>query len=558
MRSAYEHPTAGKKPLKSIMEGKLKNIFALSPRLSGSGYSIQSPSQDKKVSPPQNYDSQSDHETTTLLLEQKSPLLENHDIQSDAGARIDHLQSGEADNSIQDKMQQVSPEVREQRGEDICEPIMAPLDLVHQVAAETEAKASLEFSKDNDVQDGPDHESKEDTKLLSLEGLSLDPQENQSPSSVCTTSHKCEVPQETSFSHESNLKSEALQENSLSQESNLKSEVPQENIISNGDTMLGDQNTNGSHLLSSSMSTQVSDSSQIQIETASPSSVVYHQNFVKEEPLQSQKPMNSGRNWHQRHNNDRIHRDSRYGFRGHSHKRQYQQQQVSSQQYPHGELHGQMPVNQGYPSQPLPSQNPQFEQGRQAQNDYPASANLTAPQAWPMQNMQQQNFASASQVPPQADAYAEAQMSQFPMQSHVQQGHLQGNQAYNQMWQYYYYQQQQQQQFLLQQQHLQQLHQQQPHQQQQYQAQQYFQQQQHLQIQQPHFLPQQPYQQPQPQHLLYLHPQQQMQYQQVQQQQQQQPPHHEQQEQEQTQPEHQDSVLQIDSRSQSSSEQVFF
>ncbi|KAJ0016764.1 hypothetical protein Pint_10077 [Pistacia integerrima] len=542
VRTAYEHPAAGTKPLKSFMERRLKSIVALTPRPSGSDHSLQSPSQDKKLSPPENYDSQSDHDATAPLSEQKSPLLENHDIQSDAGARIDHLHSGEAENSVQEKMQQVSPEVREQHREDICEPIVASLDLVHEFAAETETKASLEFSKD-----ASDHESKEDMKPLSVERLSLYHQENQSPSSVCATSHECEAPQETSLSHESNLKSEALQENSMS----------------NGDMLLGDQNNNGSQLLSSSMSTQVSDSSQIQTETFSPSSVACHQNFVKEEHLQPQKPMNSERNWRQKHNNDRIHRDSRFGFRGHSHKKQHQQRRVSPQRYPRAEPHAQMPMNRGYHSQPLPSQNPQFEQGSQAQSDYPASANLTAPQAWPIQNMQQQNFASASQVPAQPVAYAEAQMSQFPTQSHEQQGHLQGNQGYNQMWQYYYYQQQQQQQqqqFLLQQQHLQQLHQQQPHQQQQYQAQQYFQQQQQLphvqqqlQIQQPHFLQQQPYQQ---QHLPYLQPQQQMQYQQVQQQQQQQPqPHQQQQEQEQRQPEHQNTVLQINTRSQNSSEQ---
>ncbi|KAJ4703780.1 nuclear factor of activated T-cells 5-like isoform X2 [Melia azedarach] len=501
------------KPLRMFAEGRQENIVALPSRASGSEHLLQLPSQDKKLSPPEKSDDESDHAATALLSNQKSSSPENHDIRSD-GAPIDILQSGQADSSSQERMQQVPAEVTEQHSQDACEPEVLSPDLVHQVTNETEAvQASVEFSKEDDVQKEYDHESKSDLKPLSLEGLSLDPKEIDSLGSMHATSLECEAPQETNLSHESVL----------------KSEVPQETSLSDGSMLGGGQNTNGNHFASGSMATQASGSAPIQTGTISPSSSASHQNFTPEAHSRPQTPASRGRNWHQKHNPDRVHRDSRFGFRGHSHNRRHNQRRVSSRQYPRAETSVQMSMNPGYPSQHLPSTNPQVQQGIQVQSQFPASASLTAPQAWPPQNMQQQNFASAfqSQLPGQSVLYPQAQMSQYPMQSSEQHGHLQNNVAYNQMWQYYYYQQQQQQQLFLQQQqlqlqqqeqqHMQPLQQQQPlHQQQQYFHQQ--QQQQQHQQPQPEFLPQQQQMQQQ-QHLLYL--QQQLQHQQVEQVQQQ-------------------------------------
>lgn len=461
MRTAYECPARETKSLRTFIRGRRESNVASPPQPSESEHLMPSPSEDKKFSLPEKSDSESGHDATSLLSNQKSPLPENHDIRSD-GAEVDILRLGEADSSSQDRMQQVPPEATEQHSQDACDPEVVSLDLAHQITNENEAvQASEGLSEEDDVQQEYEHKSKKDLKPLSLEGLSLDPGRNDSPGSVCATSHECEAPQKTNFSHESMLKSEA----------------PHETSLSDGSVLGAGQINNGSHFASGSMGTQASSSAPIQTGTVSPSSSANHQNFIPEAHSRPQTPANSGRNWHQKQNADRVHGDFRFGYRGHSHKRQHQQRRFSSQRYPRNETGDQMPMNSGYPSQPLPSQNPQAQQGGQAQSQFLPS--LTA-QTWPMQNMQQQNFVSASQseVPAQPVFYPQAQMSQYPTQSSEQHGLLQSNLAYNQMWQYYYYQQQQQQQFFLQQQqpqlqqqHLQPLEQQQLVQQQQYQQQ---------------------------------------------------------------------------------------
>lgn len=522
MRTAYECPGRETKSLRAFIRGKRESNVASPPQPFESEHLMPSASQDKKFSPPEKSDSESGDDATSLPSNQKSPLPENHDIRSD-GAEVDILLSGEADSSSQDRMQQVPPEAAEQHSQDACDPEVLSLDLAHQVTNENETvQASEAFSEEDDVQREYEHESKKDLKPLSLEGLSLDPGGNDSPGSLCATSHECEAPQKTNFSHESMLKSEA----------------PRESSLSDGSVLGAVQNNNGSHFAPSSMGTQASSSAPIQTRTVSPSSSASHQNFIPEAHSHPQTPANSGRNWHEKQNPDRVHRDLRFGYRGHSHKRQHQQRRFSSQHYPRNESSDQMPMNSRYPSQPLPSQNPQAQQGSQAQNQFLHS--LTA-QAWPMQNMQQQTFASASQseVPAQPVFYPQAQMSQYPSQSSEQQGLLQSNLAYNQMWQYYYYQQQQQQQLFLQQQHLQL-------------------QQQHLQpLQQQQFVQQQQYQQ---QHSLYLQQQpqhQQLEQYQMQQQVQQQDQHPPQQWQlEQRQSEQQIGMSQIEKWNNNSSKQV--
>ncbi|KAK4858685.1 hypothetical protein QYF36_020477 [Acer negundo] len=537
MRTSCEPLSWTTNPLETVIEGKKETIVALPPHPSGSDHLEQSASEDNQPSPPESHDTQSDQAATALVSDQKSLFPENHDIRSNTATV--NLQFGEADNNAQERLQPVPPEASEQQREDTSQPNLSSVDFVHQIPNETEAvQASQEFFKDDD------HEFNQDLKPLSLEGLSLDPRGNESPGSLCATSHRSEVPLEPNLSHESMPKSEAQQETSTS----------------NGNVLQNGQNSIGSHFVSSPMGIQPSDSSHIQTGMVSPSSSASHQNFATEALSRPQTPASSGRNWHQKNHTNRNRRDSKFGFRGPSHKRLHQQQQVSSQQYPWTEAGGQMPMDPGYSSQSLPLQN-QIQQGSQ-QNQYPASAILATPQAWPMQNIQPQNFNSQSQLPAQPVAYPQAQMPQYPTPSNGQHGNVQNNQVHNQMWQYYYYQQQQQ--FLLPQQ--QQLQQQQPHDQQllqqQYQQQQLQLQQQYFQHQQMQQLPhmqqhpqlqqQQPYQQQQQQQYIQQqqpynpHMQQHLQQLQHQQQLQQQPPLQIQVEQEQRQAEQQITISQVE------------
>lgn len=499
--------------------------------------------QDKKPTSLENNDMQAVHPGTEQVSDQKSPLLENCMMLSGQDA-VDLHQSGDSDNNVQESLHQVSPKVSEPPKEDSSEPNVS-LDSVHQVTNETEgAQASLEFSRDNDVQQEYDHETEQDLKPLSLERLCLDPQDTKSSGPVTPKSYdsESEAPQEISPFPPTSHDTEAPQE--MSNRSMLKSETTQENSMSDRSMTESGQNANVDNFVSSPVSTQATVSAQINIGNFSPSTSASNQNIMTEALSQPRI------NWRQKGYSDRNRRDSKFGFRGHSHKRLHQQRQVSPRQYPRADIGSHLPTSQGYPSQPLSSPNPQIQQGGHIQSQYPASTahpNLTAPQAWPMQSVQQQNLspASQSQSPVQPAAYSLAQMSQHPMQNNEQDGNMQNNQAYNQMWQYYYYQQQQllwqqqqqqpQQQQLLQQQYQQQLlqlqylqqqqlqQQQLPYQQQQLQQHQQQQQEQQLQPQQQQ--QQQPYplqqqllqQQPnqlqqfQQQHLLYLQQQQQLQ-----------------------------------------------
>lgn len=199
MRTAYECPGRETKSLRAFIRGKRESNVASPPQPFESEHLMPSASQDKKFSPPEKSDSESGHDATTLPSNQKSPLPENHDIRSD-GAEVDILLSGEADSSSQDRMQQVPPEAAEQHSQDACDPEVLSLDLVHQVTNENETvQASEAFSEEDDVQREYEHESKKDLKPISLEGLSLDPGGNDSPGSLCATSHECEAPQKTNF-----------------------------------------------------------------------------------------------------------------------------------------------------------------------------------------------------------------------------------------------------------------------------------------------------------------------------------------------------------------------
>ncbi|XWS19788.1 hypothetical protein CRYUN_Cryun31cG0046400 [Craigia yunnanensis] len=450
----------------------------------------QSPSQDKILKPPENDDTQPNHAALDCVLEKKSPLQEHHEIPLDQATV--RLQSGEVDESLQVGMQHSPQDVSKQLREDIkANTNLSSHDLIHEVTNEVEAlQPSEENSKENDVQQEHDHKSEQDVNRLSLERLSLGHLDNKSLDSISVAIQE----------------GETFVETSLSNGSIVKKEPPQETSMSNGSVPEGGQSNGGDHLESSPRSARASDSAGIQTEMVNPSSSASPQNIKKTEPFLRRTPSYGSGSWHQRSNVDRVHRENKFGFQRHSHKRLHRRQQVSPQrQYSRSETGTQVPMTQGYPSESTSLHSPQVQQGSQTHSQHSTSAghpNLTTAHAWSMQNVQQQNFApSQTQLFP-LPAYPQPQISQHPMQSNEQLGQMQNNQAYNQMWQYYFYQQQQQQQP----QH------QQPQAQQQLLQQQYQQHQQLLQVQQQYFQQQQllqqqlPYQQPQ---LLQLQQQQQ-------------------------------------------------
>ncbi|XP_050231299.1 pre-mRNA-processing factor 39-2 isoform X2 [Mercurialis annua] len=458
---------------------------------------IQSSLETTNPSSPELKDTQAAHPAADQISDQKSPVLINRDILPNEVSvqesplledqnelanpeKVTVLQLGKSDNIVSESVFQVSFKVSEP-SEDVSEQKFHSLDLECQVANETESTPAFNsLSKEDDAQKEVDLESEQDLKTPSLQKLSLDPQDAKSPKPISPASNEYGFPQNT-----------ILPKSELSE----RDSMPIENMLDRG------QNTNINSSISSPGDTRATVSAQTNREYASPSAT--NQIVMEHAFPEQQKLGNSGRNWHQRNNSDRFHKDSKFGFRGNSNRRHYKQRQYSPQRtYQRAEEGSQRFMNQDYNSQHRSSQDPQVYQGGQVQNQYSASvANLTAPQAWPAQNL--------AQPPVQPTLYPQPQLSQIPMQSTELQGNLQTNEAYNQMWQNYYYQQQQ---LLWQQQQT--LHHQQPQQQQLYQQQyeqqllqlQYFQQQQGQQLQ------------PQQQQQLVLQ-QQQVPYQQMQQQQ---------------------------------------
>lgn len=445
----------------------------------------QSPSQNKILKPPENGDTQTDHAALDCVPEEKSPLQENDEIPLDQ-AGVNRLQSGEVNESLQGGMQHRPQDVSKQLREDIkANTNLSSHDIKHEGTNKVEAlQTSEENSKENDVRQEHDHKSEQDVNRLSLERLSLVHLDHESLDSINVTIQE----------------GETFVETSLSNGSMVKKEPPQETSMSNGSVPEGGQSNGGDHLESSPRSAPASDSAGIQTEMVSPFSSSQQKIKKTGSPLQMTppSPSYSGGSLHPRSNNaERDHRENKFEFRRHSHRRLHQRQQLSPQrQYSRSETGTRVPMTQGYSSQSMSLQSPQVQQGGHTQSQYSTSAahpNLTTAHAWSTQNVQQQNFAaSQTQVFP-PHAYSQPQISQYPMQGNVQLGQMQNNQAYNQMWQYYY----QQQQFLLQQQQ-QQLQHQQPQAQQQLLQQQYQQHQQLLQVQQQYLQQQQlPYQQPQ-------------------------------------------------------------
>lgn len=451
--SIYKYPATSSKPLRIAMEGRPDIIAAMPCHPFG--------------------DSGSDRLALIPIEEQGLSCPENHDIHSEQVVNV-QLEPEAANKSAQEGLQLVIPKVPGQHREEASEPNVS--DSVVKEYNEIESvQALLALSRANDLQQEVEHEPLQDPKSLSLECLSLNPQGKESPESIPASSHEVEAPEEA--------------------------------CRSNGIITESVYNTDENPPSSSPVGTSADDPAEIHSESVGPLSSASPQLPTPTEELsQSLVPKSGGGKWNQtdgtdkyaqiqmspeRHKNplpseavphpqlsvngagnrrqmnnaDKVHRDSSPRFHGHSrNKRRASRHVPLEQQYPRDQIGTQMLVSQGNPGQPFSWQNQQNQQGSQAQHPIQTAGqgNLTATHAWPMQIVQQQNFASTSSCQVPAQPVTQAQVSQYPMQINEQYGHMQNSQAYNQMWHYYYYQQQQhfiqQQQLQLQQQPQQQQH----------------------------------------------------------------------------------------------------
>lgn len=444
MRStSYEFPETGRKPLRLVTARRQEN---LAPSLhqpcgdSSSGIPTNLSSVDENMERCENGDIQPDRSAMDELSDQKRSSPGNHEIVSDQ-SKVDLLRCGEIKEGLQNETQDVCPEVLENPHEDAnngmhdaCpEVIQKPqegvadtnnlsLDLVIRkgIEASQTSKECLEETNDKE-EHGFQLEKDFRPNIVSVERLSLNDQDNRSMDSLSASTHEREASQEARFSNEVVVKSEPLQETSMS----------------SGTRFDARQNTDRAQCDPSTSTGWAYDSSQIHVVTGSPS-LASHQKLQRNEspPSQREKLISSSSDRNQRNNVDRPHRETQQGFQGHSHKNLHQREQQSPHQpYPQAEAATQMPVSQGYPSTAMWSY---------AQNAYSAPyANMKDAQVSSMQNMQQQSYdPSQASYPSQPTAYPQAQMPTYPMQMNEQAGAMQGNQEYNQMWQYYYYQQQ--------------------------------------------------------------------------------------------------------------------
>ncbi|GLU22748.1 hypothetical protein SLE2022_387990 [Rubroshorea leprosula] len=327
VRSAsYKFSDTGRKPLRIVNRRRRENLVTLPDQSSGD-CSPDIPTNlallDKKLEHPENDDIQPHCPALGEVSDQKTSSPGNHEIPSNQPT-FNLLQSGEVEESLQNKVQCVCPEVLEQPQEDTTDTNNLSLDLVLEVPKE------VEVSKKEIVEE--EHELKLENDLnqnqLSVERLSLDDQGNKSLDSINVATHERETSQEAS----------------LLNGSTMKSEPPQETSMSNGSMVEPRQNTEGAQFEVSPRGAQACDSSEVLVGMGSPSSAS-HQILARKEPLlQQETSPHSCSNRNQRNNVDQVHRESKYGFHGHSHKRLHQRGQVSPQQpYPQAEVASQMP-----------------------------------------------------------------------------------------------------------------------------------------------------------------------------------------------------------------------
>ncbi|KAG5025253.1 hypothetical protein JHK86_021167 [Glycine max] len=174
-----------------------------------------------------------------------------------------------------------------------------------------------------------------------------------------------------------------------------------ESCKSNSRAVVGGHTTNQDN----SASTQDSESAQIPIEINSPYSARHRDQRARKPLLPPRSSGNSGGNWHKMRNAGQFRRGPKFGYRGNTHRKQHQRQQLPPQQIHPPERGAQMAVAPGYSSQPVL----QIQQCNQGQNQFHSAATPTdfaAASCWSMQNMQIQNTSSQSQTPANATSHS--------------------------------------------------------------------------------------------------------------------------------------------------------
>ncbi|KAG4999989.1 hypothetical protein JHK87_021061 [Glycine soja] len=189
-----------------------------------------------------------------------------------------------------------------------------------------------------------------------------------------------------------------------------------ESCKSNSRAVVGGHTTNQDN----SASTQDSESAQIPIEINSPYSARHRDQRARKPLLPPRSSGNSGGNWHKMRNAGQFRRGPKFGYRGNTHRKQHQRQQLPPQQIHPPERGAQMAVAPGYSSQPVL----QIQQCNQGQNQFHSAATPTdfaAASCWSMQNMQIQNTSSQSQTPANATSHLQQLVLQQQQQQYFQQ-----------------------------------------------------------------------------------------------------------------------------------------
>ncbi|KAJ8761333.1 hypothetical protein K2173_001389 [Erythroxylum novogranatense] len=412
---------------------------------------LRSLPQDERVYPGENHDNQVDLLATEQATNCELPLLGSKDLLSEQVSNREApwrencgippvpttdgvLQSRESVYKSEEAPQELSLTVSKHLGEQSPEQNIS-LDSVDRVTNESDSQASIELSKISVLQEHH-HDLGQDLKSPLVGRLSLDSQETKSSIQI-NPSFNSEISPSTSRYPFTSNEVEFPQESNLSKESLLKNE-DKENTISNDD-MLGSSDEANIHCSASSpISCHPDVSAKTNARSAGPPWSRSNQNMSEGVP-QLQMLVGSSKNCSRKSRYGRMRRDSKFRDQGHSRGR-LNRQRLASYQCPQVENDAQLPMSEGYLSQPFPLQSPQF-QGIQGQNQSPASTTVANPQAWSMQNAQQQKILPFSQ----SYSLQQTQTSQYQAQYNGQSANVQDSQAYDQILQYYYYQQQQQQ-----------------------------------------------------------------------------------------------------------------
>ncbi|KAL2343223.1 hypothetical protein Fmac_004508 [Flemingia macrophylla] len=434
-RKDLHEQSAKRRRLFNLMDNKREEISFIMPtqasRDSSCDLHAHLPQKDKKVSSLLKYcDNQSDATNDGLIM------IKNHITQSNESDTY-KLKTMESEEKIEENGKRLSLPVSEDARDDDPEN-MSSANLVDVKEGSTEVVKNLKNSCS-----GSEISSEE--LLHQTAGGNQSSQALQIPSNEATAfpKVKCELEPE-------GLKPPSPTSVSLNSQDNTcpdsrpmvfqeECDANPESCKSNSRAVVAGHTTN----LDNSASTQDFESGQSHIHISSSYSACHP---ARDRDPRTRKPLlpprssgNSGGNWHKTRNAGQFRRCPKFGYRGNTHRKQHQRQQLSPQPIHPPEGGVQMTVAPGYSSQSVL----QIQQCNQGQNQFQSASTPTdfvTTHCWPMQNMQIQNTSSQSQTPGNTTSH----VLQQAMQGNGQYGYVHNGQEYNQLLQYYYYQQQQQ------------------------------------------------------------------------------------------------------------------